>query len=101
MKLIDKITFDDDSACLDNVLSERLDIPVVHVKNFHKLNQIVGYAKHINGIDGNIYFRGQAKLYDSCFPSLLRRIEREGVYYQRADKLKKFLNMGCTLVRFT
>jgi hypothetical protein len=91
MRTIEKIRFDNQDAYIDEELSKRLKIPVVIATNFHVLNRIVGYAKYINGPDGNIYFRGQSELYDTCFPSLLRRITRQGRFQLRGGRLKVLL----------
>lgn len=84
MKTIEKINFDMKDALHDEELSKKFGIPVVEAKSFHRLNQIVGYAKHVNGEDGNIYFRGQSNIYTSCIPSLLRS----------SDKTKLFPKIG-------
>jgi hypothetical protein len=93
MRTIERITFDNKDARLDEELSNRFKIPVVEATNFHVLNRIVGYAKYINRAEGNIYFRGQSELYDACFPSLLRRIARQGSFQNRGGRLKELLKM--------
>jgi hypothetical protein len=93
MKTIEKVTFDNQDAWIDEELSNKLKIPVITATNFHVLNRIVGYAKYINGPEGNIYFRGQSELYDACFPSLLRGITRQGGLQTRGSKLKVLLKM--------
>lgn len=93
MKTIERITFDNKDAFFDEELSARLKIPVIEATNFHVLNRIVGYAKYINGYEGNIYFRGQSELYDNCFPSLLRKIRRQGSFQHRGGRLKEVLRM--------
>jgi hypothetical protein len=92
MKLVNKLTFGDDDAVRDESLSNGIGIPVFHVKTFHKLNQIVGYAKYINRLGGNIYFRGQSELYSACFPGLGRDIKSSETYYSRRKKLTGFLD---------
>jgi len=49
-----------------------IDIPVFEVNSFHILNQIVGYVKYKNRTEGNVYFRGQHKLYNNMVPALFR-----------------------------
>jgi hypothetical protein len=91
------MNFDTDDAVHDEKLSKKLGIPVVEAKSFHRLNQIVGYAKYVNGQDGNIYFRGQSNIYASCLPSLLRSgrsdevSKRKGASHRKIEKLSVFL----------
>jgi len=92
MKTIEKMNFDIDDAAHDEALSKKYGVPVVEAKSFHRLNQIVGYAKYTNGRSGNIYFRGQSEIYKSCFPSLLRQAQKNGALHQRSGKLTKFLD---------
>lgn len=91
MQTIRKMNFDMDDASFDDGLSKKYNIPVVEAKSFHRLNQIIGYAKHINGKSGNIYFRGQSHLYKSCYPSLLRKVQSIGAFQKGSGKLSKFL----------
>lgn len=44
-------------------------VPVYHVASPHAFNQIIGYAKFINGSNGTVLYRGQTKNHDSLLPS--------------------------------
>ena len=45
-------------------------VSVFDVPNIVSLNQIVGYAKYINRDSGEVFYRGQTKLYPTMCPSL-------------------------------
>ena len=104
MKTIEKINFDADDAAHDEEMSKELGLPVIEAKSFHRLNQIVGYAKHINGQDGNIYFRGQSDIYGNCLPGLLRSKQNTGAHqrsggsHRRIEKLSAFIKSAKTQV---
>lgn len=44
-------------------------VPIYHVASPQAFNQIIGYAKFINGSNGTVLYRGQSKNYDSLLPS--------------------------------
>lgn len=46
-------------------------IPVYHVPTMHALNQLIGYIKHINSLNGTVLYRGQCKMYEKVSPSIL------------------------------
>ena len=48
-------------------------VPVYHVSSPQAFNQVVGYAKFINGSNGTVLYRGQSKNYDSLLPSGARK----------------------------
>lgn len=45
-------------------------VPIYLVEDIHDLNQVIGYVKFINKESGDIYYRGQNKLYNTMQPSL-------------------------------
>ena len=48
-------------------------VPIYHVSSPQAFNQVVGYAKFINGSNGTVLYRGQNKNYDSLPPSGARK----------------------------
>ena len=50
-------------------------IPVYHVPSMHALNQLIGYMKHINSLNGTVLYRGQCELYRTVSPCILRDSE--------------------------
>lgn len=48
------------------------EAPIFEVDSMHGLNQIIGHAKFNNRNYGQVYYRGQCKLYDKLMPSLFR-----------------------------
>ena len=71
-------------------------IPVYEVFSIHGLNQLIGYAKFINREYGNVYYRGQGKLYPSLLPVLLRTVlekERGQNYKWVPAKLTRVSNL--------
>lgn len=48
-------------------------VPVYHVSSPQAFNQVVGYAKFINGSNGTVLYRGQSKNHDSLLPSGARK----------------------------
>ena len=60
----------------DWIFSNGDTAPVYEVFSAHALNQLIGYAKHINRDYGNVYYRGQTGLYKSLLASLYRKYDR-------------------------
>lgn len=52
------------------------EIPVYTVFDADGLNQIVGYVKLINAVNGTVLYRGQCDLYPSVIPSICREKEK-------------------------
>lgn len=48
-------------------------VPLFHVSTFHDFNELVGYAKFLNGSLGTVLYRGQTKDYGSLVPSGARK----------------------------
>ena len=48
------------------------EAPIFEVDSMHGLNQIIGHAKFTNRNFGQVFYRGQCKLYDKLLPSLFR-----------------------------
>ena len=48
-------------------------VPMYHVTSPQAFNQLVGYAKFINGSNGTVLYRGQSKNHDSLLPSGARK----------------------------
>lgn len=44
-------------------------VPIFHIGSYHDFNEIVGYAKFINGSLGTVLYRGQTEDYGSLVPS--------------------------------
>ncbi len=44
-------------------------VPIFHVNTYHDFNELVGYAKFLNGSLGTVLYRGQAKDHGSLVPS--------------------------------
>lgn len=44
-------------------------VPIFHVGSYHDFNELVGYAKFLNGSLGTVLYRGQTKDYGSLVPS--------------------------------
>ena len=44
-------------------------VPIYHVSSSQAFNQVIGYAKFLNGSNGTVLYRGQCKNYDSLLPS--------------------------------
>ena len=84
MKTIEKMNFDIDDAVHDEVLSKKLGVPVIETKSFHRLNQIIGYAKYTNGQSGNIYFRGQSEILKTVFRAYLDKHTKMEPYIKEA-----------------
>ncbi|MBR4291158.1 MAG: FRG domain-containing protein [Oscillospiraceae bacterium] len=48
-------------------------VPMYHVESPQAFNQLVGYAKFINGSNGTVLYRGQSKNHESLLPSGARK----------------------------
>lgn len=47
-------------------------VPLYDITTMNALNQIIGHAKFVNREYGNVYYRGDAELYDNALPSFYR-----------------------------
>ena len=73
-------------------------VPIYHVASPQAFNQIIGYAKFINGSNGTVLYRGQSKNYDSLLPSGARSgkipVPNETINAMRMDDyIIKFFNL--------
>ena len=73
-------------------------VPIYHVSSPQAFNQIIGYAKFINGSNGTVLYRGQSKNYDSLLPSGARQgkvpVPDSTINAMRADKdISKFMGL--------
>ena len=68
-------------------------VPIYDVSTMHGLNQILGHLKFNNREFGDVYYRGQCKLYDSLIPSLFRKWDNEvNITLKRSDTLGQIIN---------
>ena len=79
--------------------SSPTSIPIFHVSTPRAFNQIIGYAKFINGSNGTVLYRGQAKDYGSLVPSGARPnkvpIPNSTIDSMRIDKgIQKIFNLN-------
>ena len=79
-------------------------IPIYEINDFHTLVQFLGYGKYKNKNEGNVYYRGQASLYQSktieennklihkcnLLPSLYRK--REYGYFKNVNLFYEYVN---------
>jgi hypothetical protein len=91
MKTIDKFTGDQETVLVGFHGRAGVKIPIFEARSYHKLNQLLGYAKYINRSAGHVYFRGQSDLYDSCLPSIVRGCKTKSGVQKRISVLSKFL----------
>ena len=66
-------------------------IPVFEISSYHSLVQFIGYAKYKNRSAGNVYLRGQHKIYDSLIPSVFRSIATNGGFSKRNIRISSFV----------
>lgn len=62
----------DDLSCVGHWpsnASPSTSVPIYHVKSPHAFNQIIGYAKFINGGNGTVLYRGQNENHPNLLPS--------------------------------
>lgn len=69
--------------------------PVICVNSLHALNQLVGYAKHINNTSGEVYFRGQEQMHDQLLPAIFRQGRKGSSIAARNDKITSYVKL-CT-----
>lgn len=69
--------FDNDFATIESeyVFKTGLNLPVFNITSYHTLVQFVGYAKYLNRSVGNVYLRGQHKLYDTLIPTIFLKFQ--------------------------
>jgi hypothetical protein len=65
------------------------EAPIFEVDSMHGLNQIIGHAKFTNRNFGQVFYRGQCKLYDKLLPSLFRGCKKTSSV---TGELKKTIN---------
>lgn len=64
---------------------------VLHVSTPHAFTQATGYAKYVLGLDGNVYFRGQAQVYADMVPRLFRGANNWSGVHRREEALNKVI----------
>lgn len=85
------------------------EVPIYLIEDIHDLNQIIGYVKFINKECGDVYYRGQNKLYNTMQPSLYhpdesglsnsKKVEELNALIKRIksdSKLMKELNLNAS-----
>lgn len=79
-------------------------VPIYHVSSPQAFNQIIGYAKFINGSNGTVLYRGQSANYDSLLPSGARPgkvpVPDSTINAMRADEdFSKFIGLESSDIR--
>ena len=87
MKEIKKIDNEDIVFLSNYIFESGYECPLLEVKSFHALNQIIGYAKFINQKEEKILFRGQTSLYKNLLPSLYRSCDTDSAINRRNIKI--------------
>ena len=75
------------------------DVPMFEVPSANALNQLVGYVKFINGMNGTVLYRGQCKDYGTLSPSGCRGdkkavSDKEILDICSDESMKKFFQLG-------
>ena len=68
------------------------NVPIYHVGSVYSLTQIIGYVKYINSSYGNVFYRGQCKLYDSIEPSIYHDITSDKARQRRNALLNEIIS---------
>jgi hypothetical protein len=94
--------FVNDFATVDSTFTFKagLTLPIFHITTYHTLVQFVGYAKYLNRSIGNVYLRGQHKLYDTLIPSIFRNISRIGGFSNRNSHIGQFVRECSNKMKF-
>lgn len=94
--------FVNDFATIDTTytFSSGLSLPVFHITSYHTLVQFVGYAKYLNRAIGNVYLRGQHRLYETLIPSIFRNISRIGGFANRNSHIAQFVRECSSKMKF-
>ena len=69
------------------------EVPIFEINSMHGLNQIIGHAKFNNRNWGQVYYRGQCKLYNKLLPSLFRGCKKTSSVTR---ELRKIINLIIT-----
>ena len=69
------------------------EAPIFEIDSMHGLNQIIGHAKFTNRNFGQVFYRGQCKLYDKLLPSLFRGCKKTSSV---TGELRKTINLIIT-----
>lgn len=69
------------------------DIPVYEADTIHGLNQLIGYVKYKCREYGDVLYRGQARLYPSLIPALLRPFKQKNAVI-RTPSIKRVQALG-------
>ncbi|MFN8354218.1 MAG: FRG domain-containing protein [Spirosomataceae bacterium] len=77
-----------------------LELPIFEIYSYHTLSQFVGYAKYLNREIGNVYLRGQHKLYDTLLPSIFRRTNSNSGFSNRCKHISEFLSICSQKMQF-
>lgn len=75
------------SYVLDHIFQCGNIVPVYEISTLHALNQIIGHIKFNNREFGDVYYRGQASLFDTLTPSLFRSWNGQRATLARVDTL--------------
>jgi len=74
---------------------------VFHIGTPHALSQAAGYLKFINPDNGNVFFRGQNRCYDSMKPSLFREARSFHGMSKRIQMIRKYLSENKSYINGT
>lgn len=75
-------------------------LPIYRISSYHTLVQYIGYAKYLNRNIGNVYLRGQHKMYDSLIPSIFRNISNSGGFSNRNQHIGQFVAQCAQKMKF-
>ena len=87
-----------DFAVIDEEYTFRngLKLPIFKISSYHTLVQFIGYAKYLNRSTGNVYLRGQHKMYDTLIPAIFRNCSsRNGGVCNRNTRISEIVR-ECT-----
>lgn len=79
------------SYVLDHTFQCGNIVPVYDISTLHALNQIIGHIKFNNREFGDVYYRGQASLFDALTPSLFRSRNGHRATLARVDTLAQIV----------
>ena len=86
--------FSNDFAHVDDtaIFNSGLSLPIFRIESYHTLVQFVGYAKYLNRTIGNVYLRGQHRIYPTLIPSIFRNITTNSGFSNRNIRISEFVN---------
>lgn len=67
-------------------------VPVFNIETFHALNQAIGFVKYKNRNNGDVFYRGQCKLYNSMLPSIFHKRKTLGSRHKAQESLNKVIS---------